>query len=212
MNAPADYQQFIRLPSDEELSLAWPTPNRHLHRVAARYFARTVANPDYGKPGWTRDGGRRFHRGCDIAPLHVAPTGQRTRVMFTDGLTGQEYPSVEPTFIPFDDVQCVCQGVVAELVVDQSLSDFGKHVLVRHSWPVSGESFFTLYAHLADVAVAVGCPLATGQRIGQMGQTSRSRDARNWMAIAPHLHFEVRAADQRPYDPVDFLRRFLPRR
>jgi murein DD-endopeptidase MepM/ murein hydrolase activator NlpD len=43
-----------------------------------------------------------------------------------------------------------------------------------------------------------------------MGQTSRSADARNWMAIAPHLHFEVRDADGHAYDPVEFLKRFLP--
>ena len=40
-----------------------------------------------------------------------------------------------------------------------------------------------------------------------MGQTARSADARNWMAIAPHLHFEVRDAEGRAYEPVEFLKR-----
>jgi len=31
------------------------------------------------------------------------------------------------------------------------------------------------------------------------------------MAIAPHLHFEVRNAAGNAYDPVEFLKRFLPR-
>jgi hypothetical protein len=42
-----------------------------------------------------------------------------------------------------------------------------------------------------------------------MGQTSRSADARNWLAIAPHLHFEARNESGQNYDPVEFLRRFL---
>jgi murein DD-endopeptidase MepM/ murein hydrolase activator NlpD len=28
------------------------------------------------------------------------------------------------------------------------------------------------------------------------------------MAIAPHLHFEVRDAEGRAYEPVEFLKRF----
>jgi len=42
-----------------------------------------------------------------------------------------------------------------------------------------------------------------------MGQTSRIADARNWMRVAPHLHFEVRNAGEQAYDPVEFLRRYL---
>ena len=50
--------------------------------------------------------------------------------------------------------------------------------------------------------------LRTGDRLGRMGQTSRSADARNWMLVAPHLHFEVRDAAGKAYDPVEFLHRF----
>jgi murein DD-endopeptidase MepM/ murein hydrolase activator NlpD len=96
----------------------------------------------------------------------------------------------------------VFAGKVAEIVKDVNVSDFGKHVIIEHRWPGSGERFFTLYAHLAEISVA-------GRRIGKMGQTSRSADARNWLAIAPHLHFEVRNAAGQSYDPVEFLRRFL---
>jgi len=197
MNTPS----FVSLPPDEPLRAVWPTPGRE--------FARTRVNPDYGRPGWTRDCGRRFHRGCDIAPVHVTPTGRTTIVVFTDCATGREYPSEEPTFIPHDEVFCACDGIVVEAVGDETVSDFGRHVVVEHRWPRCGEKFYTLYGHLAELVV--GHPrslISAGQCIGRMGQTSRSADARNWMLIAPHLHFEVRDAAGRPYNPAEFLRRY----
>ena len=106
---------------------------------------------------------------------------------------------------------CVFDGIIAEVVADESVSDFGKHVVIEHAWPRSGAKFLTLYAHLSEVsALPYHQEFCKAPRIGRMGQTSRSADARNWMAIAPHLHFEVRDADGRSYDPVEFLKRFLP--
>jgi hypothetical protein len=190
---------FAPLPN-EQIQVAWPTPNHFLFDAPEKFFARTRVNPDYGKPGWTRDCGKRFHRGCDIAPVSVTPTGKMTTVIFTDCATGKDFESVEPTFVPHDEVFQVFEGKVVEVVDDERKSDFGKHVVVEHRWPGSGDKFFTLYAHLAEV---------TGR--WRMGQTSRSADARNWMAIAPHLHFEVRDAAGNNYDPVEFLWRFVLR-
>ncbi len=196
------YQHFTPLPSDETLRIVWPTPNRQLRSAPEKFFARTRANPDYGKPGFTRDCGKRFHRGCDIAPVNVTATGQTTRVVFTDCATGQDYESDEPTFVPHDPVLRVCDGVVSEWVDDETASDFGIHVVIEHRWPKSGEKFFTLYGHLRAIN------RAGGDVLGWMGQSSRNADARNWMLIAPHLHFEVWNAAGEPYDPVEFLRRF----
>jgi hypothetical protein len=206
---PTAYQSFIALPSDETIRIAWPTPNHLLFDTPERFFARTRVNPDYGKPGWTRDCGKRLHRGCDIAPVNVTATGKTTRVIFTDCATNKDFESEEPTFVPHDDVFCVFDGVVHEVVTDENASGFGKHVVIQHIWPCSGAKFFTLYAHLAEVNIQKS--VVRSQRIGKMGQTSRSADARNWMAIAPHLHFEVRDAEGQAYDPVEFLRRFLPK-
>jgi murein DD-endopeptidase MepM/ murein hydrolase activator NlpD len=207
VKTPADYQQFAALPSDETIRISWPTPNHCLFDTPEKFFARTRVNADYGKPGWTRDCGKRFHRGCDIAPIHVTATGKTTRVTFTDCATGTDFESIEPTFVPHDDVFCVLDGVVSEIVTDEGVSDFGKHVVVAHQWPRTSETFFTLYAHLAEISIQQSA--VSGQRIGKMGQTSRSADARNWMAITPHLHFEARNADGQPYDPLEFLRTFL---
>ena len=204
--------QFLTSPDDERLRIGWPTANHFLFEAPEKFFARTRVNADYGKPGWTRDCGKRFHRGCDIAPVKVAATGRTTRVVFTDCATNKDFESEEPTFVPHDDVFCVLNGTIAEVVIDENVSDFGKHVVIEHVWPRSGAKFSTLYAHLAEVCVVpVSSRIRQGGKVGRMGQTSGSADARNWMTIAPHLHFEVRDANGQSYDPVEFLRRFLPR-
>ncbi len=200
---------FIPLPVDEHIHVAWPTPNHALFEASEKFFARTRANPNFGKPGFTRDCGKRFHRGCDIAPVNFTTTGKTTRVILTDCATGKDFESDEPTFVPHDDVSCVYDGNVSEIVTDESASDFGVHIIVEHIWPRSREKFFTIYAHLCEVCVSLHSSLFTLHPLGRMGQTGRTADARNWMAIAPHLHFEVRNAVGEAYDPVEFLTRFL---
>jgi murein DD-endopeptidase MepM/ murein hydrolase activator NlpD len=202
---------FVPLPNDERLRIAWPTTNHFLFDAPEKFFARTRVNPDYGKPGWTRDCGKRLHRGCDIAPVNVIAAGRTTRVVFTDCATNMDFESEEPTFIPHDEVFCVLDGTIAEIATEETVSDFGKHVVIEHGWPRSGAKFFTLYAHLSEVSVStVSARISQGAGVGKMGQTSRNPDARNWMAIAPHLHFEVRDANGQAYDPTEFLKRFLP--
>lgn len=210
---PAPASTFEPLPDHEPLRLRWPTPNRLLLTEPEQYFARTRVNPDYGRPGWTRDCGKRWHRGCDIAPVNTTATGRTTTVQFTDCATGTEYPSDEPMFVPHDEVYAVCDGRIVERIDDPAASDYGRHLVIGHRWPRSGRVFYTLYAHLAEIA---GSPaagddpaVAAGQRIGRMGQTARSADARNWMAVAPHLHFEAWDHQRRPYDPAAFLARYL---
>jgi hypothetical protein len=220
---------FVPLPNEKTIQITWPTPNHFLLNAPEKFFARTRVNADYGMPGFTRDCGKRFHRGCDIAPVSVTATGKTTRVIFTDCATNTDFESEEPTFVPHDDVFCVFDGRVVEIVEDESASDFGKHIVIEHAWPRSGEKFFTVYAHLVEIVRPTkkadkdfgdlrsmerrGRETGAehkrrGERIGKMGQTARSADARNWMAIAPHLHFEARDAEGRAYEPVEFLRRF----
>lgn len=202
--------EFRPLPTGEPLQLDWPTPNDQLHHHPERFFATTRANLDYGKPGWTRDCGKRFHRGCDIAPRRKRATGQTTVVEFTDCATGKDYESSEPTFVPEDEIFCVFAGEIDECVTDPATSDFGIHLVLKHQWQNSGTPFYTLYAHLERVLVKQGQRVSAGQQIGRMGATSRIADARNWMAVTPHLHFEVWDEQKAAYDPVAFLRAFVP--
>lgn len=62
---------------------------------------------------------------------------------------------------------------------------YGKYVVVAHS---NGTQ--TLYGHLDSVAVKEGDVMASGQLLGTVGSTGRS--------TGPHLHFEVRGA-QNPF-------------
>lgn len=200
---------FTAIPDDPALRLHWPTGNHHLLDRPELFFARTRANPDYGKPGWTRDCGRRFHRGVDIAPVRPIATGRTTRVMFSDCASGAEYESEEPVWDVHEDVFAVCDGLVVEVQEDPAKSTLGAHVVLKHAWPTPGGTFFSLYAHLAVLHVSIHNRIQAGQRIGIMGQTSSSADARNWMAIAPHLHLEFHDAHGNPYDPVLMLQRYV---
>lgn len=211
IDTPLRRHRFVPLPDGERLELAWPTPNRRLWTDPAVFLASTRANPDYGRPGYTRDCGRRFHRGCDITPVRKRPTGRSVTVEFTDCATGREYPSKEPTFVPLDDVFCLFPGRVDECVTNEETSDFGIHVVVRHGWPGSGAPFYTLYGHLARTAVTLDQTVGAGQCLGRMGTTSRVADARLWMGVAPHLHLEVWNETKQAYDPLVFLQAFLPR-
>jgi murein DD-endopeptidase MepM/ murein hydrolase activator NlpD len=209
VNRQENATAFVPWPADEKLQVAWPTRRQDLFAAPARYVASTRANPDFGRPGWTRDCGKRFHRGVDIAPVRAIPAGRTTVVQFSDCARGVEYPSEEPILVPDDDVFCVADGAVRAACHDEGVSDFGRHVVVEHSWPRSRESFCTLYGHLDEVTVRYPQAVRAGQRLGRMGRSSRSADARNWLAIAPHLHFEAWDAHGRPYDPLEFLREFL---
>ncbi|MDT8902805.1 peptidoglycan DD-metalloendopeptidase family protein [Anaeroselena agilis] len=68
---------------------------------------------------------------------------------------------------------------------------YGYMVLLEH-----GQGYATLYAHLDDYAVERGEYVATGQRIGHVGDTGYS--------FGPHLHFEVRQ-DGQAVNPLQFL-------
>ena len=206
-----DGSVFEPLPTNEALHITWPTPNHHLFDNPACFFASTKGNPDYGKPGWTRECGRRLHRGCDIAPIEKKDTGKFTMVEFTDCETNRDYQSYEPTFEPYDPIFCLADGIVDEAIKDGLVSDFGIHVVIRHRWPKSDHDFYTLYGHLASLNLGVGDFVEAGQQLGVMGTTSRIKDARNWMAIAPHLHLEIWNANKRPYNPEAFLRKYLRR-
>lgn len=202
-------ERFIEPPHGIERFLAWPTDNRTLFDDPVRYIARTRANPDYGRPGFTRECGRRFHRGLDIAPAAAEPDGRLHRVLFSDCQRGTEYPSDEPGWIPHDRVYAVADGEVVERHDDDTTSTLGRYLILRHRWPGQDDVFHSLYAHLDRIDVDHGQAVAAGDPIGTLGQTSSSADARTWMAIAPHLHLEFYDAQGRSFDPEKMLKSLL---
>lgn len=69
---------------------------------------------------------------------------------------------------------------------------YGYCVKIRH-----GDGCTTLYAHLKMVAVKVGQKVNKGDVIGYSGTTGNS--------TGPHLHFEIRGADGKAFDPMTVL-------
>ncbi|WP_309161378.1 M23 family metallopeptidase [Pelagibacterium sp. H642] len=68
---------------------------------------------------------------------------------------------------------------------------YGNMVEIDH-----GNGYATRYAHLSQIAVAIGQTVTGGQRIGLAGSTGRS--------TGPHLHFEVRRSGS-AIDPTRFI-------
>jgi murein DD-endopeptidase MepM/ murein hydrolase activator NlpD len=85
-------------------------------------------------------------------------------------------------------VLAAAAGRVAMVVDDAPPDDssagwgFGNLVKVDH-----GQGYFTLYAHLADVAVREGAQVRAGQPLGTLGATGNAGN--------PHLHFSLHRGD-----------------
>ena len=69
---------------------------------------------------------------------------------------------------------------------------YGNCVVIQHP---DGQK--TLYAHLSSIAVRVGQKVAKSQVLGYSGSTGNS--------TGPHLHFEVRNAQNQVIDPMTVL-------
>ncbi len=106
--------------------------------------------------------------GIITAPLHGTKTAG-----FGDGRHHQGVDLAAPVGTPVKAAAC---GVIAFAATQ---SGYGNMVCVQHS-----PEFSTCYAHLKDLIVAVGTPVAVGQVIGHVGMTGHTTGA--------HLHFETR--------------------
>jgi murein DD-endopeptidase MepM/ murein hydrolase activator NlpD len=69
---------------------------------------------------------------------------------------------------------------------------YGNLIVLLHP---GGQS--TYYGHLDTIDVKVGDKVQAGREMGSVGQTG--------MATGPHLHFEVRAKNGKPLDPMTVL-------
>jgi len=70
---------------------------------------------------------------------------------------------------------------------------YGRVVLIDHDG-----GYYTLYAHLSEMRVALDQQVETGQVIGLVGDSGSLK--------GPILHFEIRK-DGKPVDPLVYLRR-----
>ena len=79
------------------------------------------------------------------------------------------------------DIVAAASGKVIKVIY--SNSGYGNHILIDHG-KKNGNTYVTLYAHLASINVTQGQSVVKGQKIGYMGSTGFS--------TGTHLHFEIR--------------------
>lgn len=75
-----------------------------------------------------------------------------------------------------DPVLACLGGRVAKVV--RKSTGYGNHVVLEHS-----DGWYTWYAHLSEITVALHDPVSRGQKIGEVGSTGNS--------TGPHLHLTV---------------------
>lgn len=75
-------------------------------------------------------------------------------------------------------VKSAASGTVKQAT---TMSGYGNTVIVEHT--VNGQTYETLYAHLASINVSAGQSVGQGESVGVMGNTGQS--------TGTHLHFEI---------------------
>lgn len=161
-----------------DLDLRLPTSNRHLFTGEPEKFYMYVDRTFEGETSTPWEGGMfgfvrtpvrtkegvfyaRFHEGIDIAPVKRDRAGN-----------------------PLDLVNSIGDGVVVHTSPVSGRSNYGKYVVVEH--PFHGGPFYSLYAHLSDIACQPGDRVRAGSVLGRMGFTgagiTRTR---------AHVHLEL---------------------
>jgi len=85
---------------------------------------------------------------------------------------------------PLDAIKAAADGVVVHVSTEAGASNYGRYIVVEHTW--QGSKYYTLYAHISSADVQIGQRVAQGEKIGVMGYTGAGIDRRR-----SHLHFEV---------------------
>ena len=123
------------------------------------------------------------------------PTGYplEAKGFVTRGLgSGQEYGATHPGLdiaVPEGtEVRASGGGLVVEV---SETAEYGKMVRLAHP-----QGYETRYGHLSETRVRQGDRISLGTVLGLSGNTGRS--------TAPHLHFEVRKANQ-AVDPMTLI-------
>jgi murein DD-endopeptidase MepM/ murein hydrolase activator NlpD len=160
------------------LDLRLPTSNRHLftgemsqfYMYVDRNFEGCASKPwQAGTYGFVRTAMRvngevlltKFHEGIDISPLSRDALGN-----------------------PLDPISSIAAGRVVYINPAAGGSNYGKYVVIEHTWENS--AVLSLYAHLSDIRCAVGDAVEAGTVIGKLGFTGAGIDR-----TRAHLHLEL---------------------
>jgi murein DD-endopeptidase MepM/ murein hydrolase activator NlpD len=162
----------------EKLDLVLPTENRHLfsgepekfYMYVDRNFEGETSKPwEGGSFGFTRTPMRikdrvvmtKFHEGIDVSPLQRDKAGN-----------------------PLDPIRSISKGKVVHVSSISGRSNYGKYLVVEHEW--EGSKVYSLYAHLAEISVAIGQNVEAGSVIARMGYTGAGLNR-----TRAHLHLEL---------------------
>ncbi|MEP6810168.1 MAG: M23 family metallopeptidase [Chthoniobacterales bacterium] len=167
----------IALPTDNDAIFHGGGPE--FYQYITRDFKGVKSTPwEGGQYGFVRDpvetpGGlvySRFHEGIDIRPMRRDASGE-----------------------PLDEVRAIADGEVVYVNLVPGYSNYGNYVVVEHRW--DGGNYYSLYGHLASIAVRAGSKVTKGQRLGIMGHTGTGLDRER-----AHLHLELNLLLSRHFD------------
>ena len=171
----------------DRLQLLLPTDNTALFTGEGADFYQYVTRNYRGVTSTPWQGGRygfvrnphevgagliytRFHEGIDIKPLRRDASGE-----------------------PLDEVRAIADGKVVHVNLVPGYSNYGKYVVIEHRW--AGSPYYSLYGHLASVAVQTGARLPAGGTIGIMGYTGEGLDR-----ARAHTHLELNLLLSRQFE------------
>ena len=169
------------------IDLRLPTENHHLLSGEPEQFFMYVDRDFEGQKTKPWEGGTyglvrnamrlgdqviytKFHEGIDISPVHRDQAGN-----------------------PLDAVSSIADGRVVYTSPVAGHSTYGKYVVVEHTWENS--SFYSLYAHLAEITCNPGDEVQAGSKLGRMGFTGVGINRER-----AHLHLEITMMMSRHYD------------
>jgi len=169
------------------IDLRLPTENHHLFSDEPEQFYMYVDRDFEGQKSKPWEGGTygmvrnalrlgdqviytKFHEGIDISPVNRDKAGN-----------------------PLDLVSSIADGRVVHTSPVSGNSNYGKYVVVEHTWENS--SFYSLYAHLAEITCNPGDDVQAGSKLGRMGFTGVGINRER-----AHVHFEITMMMSRHYD------------
>lgn len=169
------------------IDLRLPTENHHLftgqpdrfYMYVDRTFEGETSKPwEGGAFGYVRNAMRineqviltKFHEGIDISPVNRDRAGN-----------------------PLDLVSSIAEGAVVHVSPISGRSNYGKYVVVEHSWENS--AIYSLYAHLAEITCKPGDPVKAGSVLGRMGYTGAGINR-----TRAHCHLELAMMMSRRFD------------
>ena len=162
----------------EPLNLVLPTDNDALLRGDGPAFYQYIDRDYHGEKSTPWEGGRygfvrnpvetsagiiytRLHEGMDIKPLQRDASGE-----------------------PLDAVRAIAPGVVVHASTVAGYSNYGRYVVVEHRF--DGCKYYSLYGHLASIAVRPGQHVQQRDQLGVMGHTGEGLNQ-----ARAHVHLEL---------------------